>query len=176
MIWKKDKKKTTDDMTPREAERVLEYKKRVLRRWAIVVGLLALAAFGLLAMDLLDRVLKGAPGGGLEINYNKVEEKLAWLGSEIRDLDATISDALHLTSTDGVLVNNVTPGSPADRAGLARGDVIISMNGTQIADSFTMVLQKIHLWIPAFDRLNKLQGERSSPEVAFFESYRTVRS
>ena len=125
-----------DDMTPREAERVLEYKKRVLRRWAIVVGLLALAAFGLLAMDLLDRVLKGAPGGGLEINYNKVEEKLAWLGSEIRDLDATISDALHLTSTDGVLVNNVTPGSPADQAGLARGDVILAVDGTDITDSF----------------------------------------
>ncbi|MBA7633136.1 hypothetical protein ES703_40698 [subsurface metagenome] len=136
MIWKKDKKKITDDMTPREKEQVLEHKKRVLRRWAIVVGFLALAAFGLLAMDLLDRVLKGGPDGSLEINYSKVEKKLAWLGSEIRDLDATISDALRLTSTDGVLVNNVTPGSPADQAGLQRGDVIISMNGTQIADSF----------------------------------------
>jgi len=136
MIWKKVKKKITDDMTPREKEQVLEYKKCVLRRWAIVTGLLALVAMGCLGMTLLDRVLKGAPGGGLEINYNKVDEKLAWLGSEIRDLDATISNALHLTSTDGVLVNNVTPGSPADRAGLGRGDVIISMNGTQIADSF----------------------------------------
>jgi len=136
MIWKKDKKKITDDMTPREAEQLLEYKKRVLRRWAIVIGLLALAAFGLLSMDLLDRVLKGAPGGGLEINYNKVEEKLAWLGSEIRDLDATISDALHLTSTDGVLVNNVIPGSPADQAGLQRGDVILAVDGTDITDSF----------------------------------------
>lgn len=136
MIWKKDKKKITDDMTPREKEQVLEYKKCVLRRWAIVTGLLALVAMGCLGMTLLDRVLKGAPGGGLEINYNKVDEKLSWLGSEIRDLDATISNALHLTSTDGVLVNNVTPGSPADRAGLGRGDVIISMNGTQIADSF----------------------------------------
>ena len=136
MIWRKDKKKITDDVTPREKEQVLEYKKRVLRRWAIVIGFLALAAFGLLAMTIFDHFLKGAPDGGLEINYNKVDKKLAWLGSEIRDLDATISDALHLTSTDGVLVNNVTPGSPADQAGFQRGDVIISMNGTQIADSF----------------------------------------
>jgi len=136
MIWRKNKKEITDDMTPKEAEQVLEHKKRVLRRWAIVIGLLALVAMGCLGMTLLDRVLKGAPGGGLEINYNKVEEKIAWLGSEIRDLDATISDALHLTSTNGVLVNNVTPGSPADRAGLARGDVILSFNGTQITDSY----------------------------------------
>ena len=129
-------KTVTDDMTYEEQKQVLEHKKRVLRRWAIVTGLLALAAFGLLAMDLLDRVLKGAPGGGLEINYSKVEEKLAWLGSEIRDIDATISDALHLTSTDGVLVNNVTPGSPAETAELQRGDVILAVDGTNVADSF----------------------------------------
>jgi predicted Fe-Mo cluster-binding NifX family protein/S1-C subfamily serine protease len=136
MRWKKDKKKITDDMTPEEKERVLEHKKRVLKGWAIVTGLLALAAFGLLAMDLLDRVLKGGPDGSLEINYSKVEKKLAWLGSEIRDIDATISNALSLTSNDGVLVNNVTPGSPADQAGLQRGDVIVSLNGTTIVDSF----------------------------------------
>ncbi|MGD8501870.1 MAG: PDZ domain-containing protein, partial [Phycisphaerales bacterium] len=136
MRWKKDKKKITDDMTPEEKERVLEHKKRVLKVWAIVIGLLALAAFGLLAMDLLDRVLKGGPDGSLEINYSKVERKLAWLGSEIRDLDATISDALGLTSNDGVLVNNVTPGSPADAADLQRGDVIVSLNGAPIVDSF----------------------------------------
>jgi len=38
MKWKKAKKKITDDMTPREKEQVLEYKKRVIRRWAIVAG------------------------------------------------------------------------------------------------------------------------------------------
>jgi len=140
MVWKKDKnkrKKTiTDDMTPKEAEQVLEHKKRILRRWAVVIGFLALVAMGCLGMILLDRVLKGAPDGGLEINYNKVDEKLAWLGSEIRDLDTTISNALGLTSNDGVLVNNVTHGSPADRVGLERGDVILSVNGTKITDSF----------------------------------------
>jgi len=139
MLWEKNnkKKKTiTDDMTPKEAEQVLEHKKKVLKRWAIAIGLFALVAMGCLGMTLLDRVLKGAPDGGLEINYNKIDEKLAWLGSEIRDLDATISNALHLTSSDGVLVNNVTPGSPADRAGIERGDVILSVNGTKITDSF----------------------------------------
>lgn len=136
MIWRKNKKEITDDMTPREAEQVLEHKKRVIRRWAIVIGLLALVAMGSLALTILDHFLKGSADGIPEINYKKVESDLAWLGSEIRDLDATISDALHLTSTSGVLVNNVTPGSPADQAGLARGDVILSINGTQITDSY----------------------------------------
>jgi len=152
MIWakNKDKKKKlktiTDDMTPREKEQVLEYKKRVIRRWAIVVGLLALATFGFLFMTLLDHVIKGTPDGGLEINYNKLDAKLAWLGAEIRDLDATISSALGLTSSEGVLVNNVTSGSPADQVGLQRGDVIISLDGSKVVD--TLQIQ---------DRLRKLK-------------------
>ena len=140
MIWKKNKDETkktiTDDMTPREKEKVLEYKKKVIRRWAIVIGLLALVACGALGMTILDHFIKGTVDGGLEINENKVDQKVAWLGSEIQELDATISDALHLTADTGVLINDVVPGSPADVAGLQRGDVIVSMNGATIIDSF----------------------------------------
>ena len=123
------------EMTHEEKLKGLERKKRVLKRWAIVIGVLALASFGALGMTILDRVLKGAPDGGLEINWSKVDQKLAWLGGEIRDIDETISEQLSLTSTDGVLINDVTPGSPADNAGLERGDVILSANGTEIVDS-----------------------------------------
>lgn len=140
MIWKKNsekrKKTITDDMTPKEKEQVLEYKKRVIRRWAIVTGILALMAMGYAGFIVLDHILKGGPDGALEINYNKLDTKLAWLGSEIQELDATISDALNLTANTGVLINGVVPGSPADVAGLQRGDVIVSMNGVNIVDSF----------------------------------------
>ncbi|GAG36866.1 unnamed protein product, partial [marine sediment metagenome] len=126
----------TRAMTLDDQEAVLDRKKRVLRRWALAVGVLAaLSLFGLGGM-ILDRVLKGTPDGGLEINYNKVDKKLAWLGSEILDINETISRELGLISTDGVLVNSVTPGSPADQAGLERGDAILAVNGTKISDSF----------------------------------------
>ena len=140
MIWKNNKNKTkktiTDDMTPREKEQVLEYKKRVIRRWAIVIGLLALAGMGSAGFIILDHFLKGTPDGVVEINYKKVDSTIAWLGSEIQELDATISDALNLTANTGVLINGVMPGSPSDLAGLQRGDVIVSMNGVNIVDSF----------------------------------------
>ena len=119
-----------------DAAAVLERKKRVLRRWAIAVGVLAVLSLIGLGGMILDRVLKGAPEGGLEINVNKVEKKLAWLGSQVRDINETTSEALGLSSTQGVLVNDVTRGSPADKAGLERGDVILAFDGTEITDSF----------------------------------------
>jgi len=119
-----------------EKEEVLERKKRVLRRWTIALGIVAVLVFLGLAGMIVERLLTGAPGGGLEINVNKLEKKLAWLGSEIRNINDTISKELGLASTDGVLINNVTAGSPADKADLQRGDVILAFNGTQMNDSF----------------------------------------
>lgn len=126
----------TDNLTYEEKEKVLERKKRVLRRWAIATAVLAILAFMGLGGMIIERLLTGAPGGGLEINVNKLEKKLAWLGSEIRDIDQTINEQLGLTSTGGVLINNVTPGSPANQAGLERGDVILAVNGTPTKDTF----------------------------------------
>jgi len=128
--------KITDKLTYEENEKVLERKKRVLRRWAIAIAVLAILAFMGLGGMIIERLLTGAPGGGLEINANKLEKKLAWLGSEIRDIDQTINEQLGLTSTGGVLINNVTPGSPAKQAGLERGDVILAINGTPTKDTF----------------------------------------
>ena len=49
-------------------------------------------------------------------------------------LDDVIRQQLGVETDCGVLVNEVIPSSPADGAGLKRGDVILSVNGTVAED------------------------------------------
>ncbi len=47
----------------------------------------------------------------------------------------------------GALVANVTPGSPAERAGIKRGDVILELNGAPVSDSRDLSL-KVSMMAP----------------------------
>ena len=58
-----------------------------------------------------------------------------WLGVEIQTVTPDIASSLGIRDTKGALVANVTPNSPASRAGFHQGDVVLELNGTQIADS-----------------------------------------
>jgi serine protease Do len=56
-----------------------------------------------------------------------------WLGIAIQDLDQELIRAFKLpANTSGVLVSDLTPGAPAERAGLKRGDVIQKVNGVAV--------------------------------------------
>jgi len=54
-----------------------------------------------------------------------------WLGVATQAVTEDLRDALDLHG-DGVLVNRVVEGSPADHAGIRKGDVITSVNGRQV--------------------------------------------
>src|SRR3954464_11390226 len=54
-----------------------------------------------------------------------------WLGVSTQSVTEELRDALDLRG-DGVLVNRVVSGSPADRAGLRKGDVITAVNGHSV--------------------------------------------
>ena len=56
----------------------------------------------------------------------------AWLGVVTQDLSGELRDGLDLHSDAGVLVSRVVPGSPADRAGLHPGDVIVRYNSRAV--------------------------------------------
>ena len=58
----------------------------------------------------------------------------AWLGVYIQDLDDATARALDLDTRNGALVGDVVDGSPAEKAGIETGDVIIRFNDLDIRD------------------------------------------
>jgi serine protease Do len=73
------------------------------------------------------------------VKNGKVER--GFLGVMIQDLTPDLANAFKLDRTTGALVGDVTPGSPADKAGLKSGDVIVAMNGQPIADATQLKLR-----------------------------------
>jgi serine protease Do len=51
-----------------------------------------------------------------------------WLGVTIQNLDPDLAKGLGVTAADGVVVSDVAKGSPAEKGGLRRDDVIISVD------------------------------------------------
>lgn len=58
-----------------------------------------------------------------------------WLGVYIQDIDRDLAQSLGLSRPQGALVAQVEPGSPAERAGIRAGDVIVEFNGRTIDES-----------------------------------------
>jgi serine protease Do len=58
-----------------------------------------------------------------------------WLGIIIQDVDPDLASAMSLPTADGVLVSDLEPGSPADKGGLQRGDVILTVDGKKTNSS-----------------------------------------
>ncbi len=58
----------------------------------------------------------------------------AQLGVEVQAVTSDLAQSLGLKHVGGVIVGKVNPDSAADRAGLKRGDVIVSFNGQSVTD------------------------------------------
>ena len=57
-----------------------------------------------------------------------------WLGVALQSLDDELADRLGIDGTEGALVTGVLPESPAAKAGLRIGDVIVEWNGKTMVD------------------------------------------
>ena len=57
-----------------------------------------------------------------------------WLGVSIQDVTPEIAKSFGLKEEVGALVSDIVPESPADKAGLKRGDVIVELNGKPVKD------------------------------------------
>ncbi len=59
----------------------------------------------------------------------------SWLGVQIQPVDETIAKSFNLATTQGALISNIIPGSPASKSALQVGDVIIAVNDTVLKNS-----------------------------------------
>lgn len=78
--------------------------------------------------SIIEQVMNGL------ITHGKVSR--GWLGVGLAPTPINPTD---LTETKGVTIASVMPDGPAHKAGLQAGDVIISIDGTKISDSNTLV-------------------------------------
>jgi serine protease Do len=58
-----------------------------------------------------------------------------WLGVLIQDVTGELAESFNMDRPRGALIARVLPNSPADKAGLQVGDVILAYNGTQLRSS-----------------------------------------
>src|SRR5881409_1419635 len=57
-----------------------------------------------------------------------------WIGVALQPMSAELAQAMGLSDTRGAIVPRVYPGSPAETAGLAQNDVIVSFDGAPVED------------------------------------------
>ncbi len=93
----------------------------------------------------------GSQGVGLAVPSNivsQVAESLVkngkmvrgFLGVQVQNISPALADKFGLKDRAGALVGDVTPDSPAAKAGLKEGDVITAFNGEPLADAKGLTL------------------------------------
>nr|WP_321503183.1 DegQ family serine endoprotease [uncultured Dethiosulfovibrio sp.] len=76
------------------------------------------------------------------VTYGKVRR--GWLGVYVQPVTKDFAQAYGLEGTEGALVSDVIPDSPAAKAGLRRGDVIKSIAGKKVKDHQDFVMKVRH--------------------------------
>jgi serine protease Do len=58
-----------------------------------------------------------------------------WFGVNIQEMTPELAKSFGLKEKKGALVSQVVPGSPAEKAGIEQGDVIVEFNGKSVGNS-----------------------------------------
>ncbi|HUC48213.1 MAG TPA: DegQ family serine endoprotease [Xanthobacteraceae bacterium] len=79
------------------------------------------------------------PSNGVRVVVASAERgsktvKRAWLGAKLQEVTPEIADSLGLKRPTGALIASLVAGSPAAKAGLKTGDLIVSIDGVEVDD------------------------------------------
>jgi len=85
------------------------------------------------ADDLHKSVTEQLP---LDYENFKTEWGTAWIGANISDVTPTQATKALLDRPEGAWVNNITNNSPAQKAGIEPGHIILSFNGRKIRTAY----------------------------------------
>jgi serine protease Do len=92
-------------------------------------------------------IISGNSGGNVGIGFaipiniakgilNDLKEKgtvtRGWLGVMIQKITPDLAESFNLDRTEGALVGDVIPNSPAEKAGIKRGDVIVKFDKSEV--------------------------------------------
>jgi Do/DeqQ family serine protease len=78
-------------------------------------------------VNMVRAVIASAQGGSTVV-------RRPWLGAKLQAVTPEIADGLGLRRPTGALVASISPKSPAARAGLKTGDLIVSIDGLPVDD------------------------------------------
>jgi serine protease DegQ len=62
-----------------------------------------------------------------------------WIGVGVQDINKELAESFKLPTAKGVLITQIERGSPADKAGVRLGDVLVAVNGKPVGDTTTML-------------------------------------
>jgi Do/DeqQ family serine protease len=87
-----------------------------------------------------------------------------WIGVEVQEVTPELAQSFNLRDTSGALIAGVMRGSPADRAGIKPGDILVGIAGKTVTDSQAM-LALIAEQTPGQPARIKLRREAKEIEV-----------
>ena len=69
---------------------------------------------------------------------DKGEVSRGWLGVQIQEVTVELAESFGLKKPMGALVSQVIDNTPAEKAGIKAGDVILQLNGEEVSDSASL--------------------------------------
>jgi serine protease Do len=117
-------------------------------------------------------IIAGGTGIGFAIPVNLAKEIVAqlkdsgevtrgWLGVSIQDLPKDLADYFGIEDRQGVLIADVVPGDPAERAGVRAQDIVLEINGEKIKDSKALLKKVAKLEVGTTAKLKILRDGKT---------------